>query len=135
MVFSIVSAANDWLNNEWDAELKRLDEERERKIFEAEEAERNKCHGTAVTVENFLSWKAAFDKEMAALKKSEREDAGKKLTGRELFLTDKSLIESDLKFLEESGGEAVRVDESLFQDLDDLELDDPELLVSDASDE
>ena len=127
MVFSIVSAANDWLNNEWDAELQRREDERERKILEAEEAEKNKFHGTPVTVDNFLSWKAAFDAEIASLKKPEREDAGKKLTGRELFLTDKSLIESDLKFLEE-GGEVVRVDESLFQDLEDLELDDTALL-------
>jgi hypothetical protein len=40
------------------------------------------------------------------------------------------LIESDLKFLEE-GGEVVNVDESLFQDLEDLGLDE---LVLDESD-
>jgi hypothetical protein len=46
-------------------------------------------------------------------------------------MVDKSLIESDLKFLEE-GGEVVNVDESLFQDLEDLGLDDE--LVLDESD-
>nr|CAG4649741.1 EOG090X0F6V [Scapholeberis mucronata]SVE93925.1 EOG090X0F6V [Scapholeberis mucronata] len=123
MIFSLVSTANEWLNNEWDAELKRREEEEERRIFEAEEAERNKFHGTPVTVENFLRWKAEFDAEIAASKKPEREDKDKKLTGREVFMVDKSMIESDLKFLEE-GGEVVQVDESLFQDLDDLGLDD-----------
>nr|CAG4648933.1 EOG090X0F6V [Polyphemus pediculus] len=122
VVFTLVSAANEWLNNEWDSELKRREEEAERKILEEEEAEKNKCHGTAVTIENFLAWKERFDAEMALLKKPEKEDKEKKLTGRELFLVDKSLIESDLKFLEE-GGEVVRVDESLFQDLEDLDLD------------
>nr|CAG4642098.1 EOG090X0F6V [Eurycercus lamellatus] len=128
MVFSLVSAANEWLNNEWDDELKRREDEAERKIREAEELEKNKFHGTPVTVENFLAWKESFDAEMAALKNkpTERDDKEKKLTGRELFILDKSLIESDLKFLED-GGEVVRVDESLFQDLDDLELDDVEL--------
>ncbi len=82
-------------------------------------------------MENFLRWKAEFDAEIAALKKPEKEDKDKKLSGRELFMVDKSLIESDLKFLEE-GGEVVNVDESLFQDLEDLGLDDE--LVSDGSD-
>ena len=89
--------------------------------------EKNKFHGTPVTVDSFLAWKASFDAEMAALKglqkAAERDDKDRKLTGRELFLTDKSLVDSDLKFLEEGGG-VVAVDESLFQDLDDLDLDD-----------
>nr|CAG4643545.1 EOG090X0F6V [Ilyocryptus agilis] len=126
MIFSIISKANEWLNNEWDAELKHREEEAERKVLEAEEAEKNRFLGTPVTVENFLAWKANFDAEMAALRKPEREDKDKKLTGRELFILDKSLIDSDLKFLEE-GGEVVKVDESLFQDLDDLELDDVDI--------
>lgn len=131
-IFSLVSAANEWLNNEWDDELKRRVEEAERKIQEAEEAEKNKFHGTPVTVENFLRWKAEFDAEIAASKKPEKEDKDKKLTGRELFMVDKSMIDSDLKFLEE-GGEVVKVDESLFQDLEDLELDDE--ILSDDSDQ
>ena len=58
--------------------------------------------GTRVTVESFLAWKARFDVEMGAKKIQDREDKEtRKLTGRELFLTDKTLIESDLKFLED----------------------------------
>lgn len=37
-------------------------------------------------------------------------------------MTDNTLNESDLKFLDE--GDRVKVDESLFQDLEDLDLDD-----------
>lgn len=38
---------------------------------------------------------------MGVLRKRNEEEKNKKLTGRELFMTDKSLNESDLKFLEE----------------------------------
>lgn len=77
-----------------------------------------------------------------AKKREAIERDGKKLTGRELFLQDKTLNESDLKFLDDGiyvqncrrclflcvalAGQAVKVDESLFQDLDDLGLDDEE---------
>jgi hypothetical protein len=58
--------------------------------------------GTRVTVESFLAWKARFDTEIGAKKIQDREDKEtRKLTGRELFLTDKTLNESDLKFLED----------------------------------
>ena len=39
-------------------------------------------------------------------------------------MMDTNLIESDIKFLAETGDQAVTVDESLFEDLDDLDLDD-----------
>eukprot|EP00062_Callorhinchus_milii_P014299 gi/632963332/ref/XP_007897824.1/ PREDICTED: RWD domain-containing protein 1 isoform X2 [Callorhinchus milii] len=83
-------------------------------------------HGTIVTIENFLSWKAKFDAEIAEFQRKrqkEEEQAGKvKLTGKQLFETDHNLDTSDIQFLEE--GNNVEVDESLFQDMDDLELDD-----------
>ncbi|XP_018024122.1 RWD domain-containing protein 1 [Hyalella azteca] len=81
--------------------------------------------GTRVTVETFMTWKAKFDAEMAALKSSTdiSIDGKKRLTGKELFLADKTLNESDLSFLGE-GDTAVAVDETLFENLDDLELDD-----------
>lgn len=53
-----------------------------------------------MTVESFLRWKFNFEEDMGLLKKRNEEEKNKKLTGRELFMTDKSLNESDLKFLE-----------------------------------
>lgn len=53
-----------------------------------------------------MNWKKAFDEEMLLLKSKVKEaDISKKLTGKELFMTDKTLNESDLKFLEE--GESI----------------------------
>ncbi|MEE6509141.1 hypothetical protein FKM82_024544 [Ascaphus truei] len=84
-------------------------------------------HGTPVTIESFLSWKAQFDAELAEMRRKrqkEEEQSGKdKLTGKQLFETDHNLDTSDIQFLEEAGN-SVEVDESLFQDMDDLELDD-----------
>ncbi|XP_067010489.2 RWD domain-containing protein 1 [Anabrus simplex] len=122
MIFSLVSSAQEWLNTQADERRKTREENARRKEIEAEEAERVRFEGTRVTVESFLAWKAKFDSETGVKKKTDKEDKdSKKLTGRELFILDKTLNESDLKFLEE-GGDAVKVDESLFQDLDELDL-------------
>ncbi|XP_076629923.1 RWD domain-containing protein 1 isoform X2 [Colletes latitarsis] len=123
MVFTLVSAAQEWLNVQWDKIKLNREESATKKLKEEEEAERKKFEGTRVTVETFLSWKEKFDQEMGYTKRREMaEREGKKLTGRELFMTDKTLDQSDLKFLDD--GDAVKVDESLFQNLDDLELED-----------
>ena len=128
MVFTIVSAGIEWLGEKND-QLKREAEEEKARLKELEEEEeRKKLEGTKVTIESFLAWKAEFDADMAVLRK-EKEAAKKdknKKSGRELFMTDKNLLDSDIKFLKEAGDEAVTVDESLFQDLDDLDLDDEE---------
>ncbi|KAJ8959455.1 hypothetical protein NQ318_022148 [Aromia moschata] len=113
----------EWLNIKWEETKKEKDELAARRLKEEEEAEQKRFEGTRVTVETFLKWKQLFEDEMGITKKREMADKeGKKLTGRELFMTDKTLNESDLKFLDE--GDAVKVDESLFQDLDDLDLED-----------
>uniref|UniRef100_A0A803JCJ3 RWD domain-containing 1 n=1 Tax=Xenopus tropicalis TaxID=8364 RepID=A0A803JCJ3_XENTR len=127
MIFTLVSAVQDKLNEIVDQIKTRKEEEKVRKEKEAEEAEKVRFHGTPVTIENFLSWKAKFDAEVCEMKKKrqkEEEQSGKnKLTGKQLFETDHNLDTSDIKFLEEAGN-SVEVDESLFQELDDLELDD-----------
>lgn len=81
--------------------------------------------GTVVTVETFLAWRNEYERDIGLTEKREKQSSIKKLTGRELFMCDNTLNESDLKFLEAAGEpvENVKIDESLFQNLDDLELD------------
>uniref|UniRef100_A0A8C5PL12 RWD domain-containing protein 1 n=1 Tax=Leptobrachium leishanense TaxID=445787 RepID=A0A8C5PL12_9ANUR len=126
MIFTLVSAIQEKLNEIVDHIKTRREEEKVQKEKEAEEAEKVRFHGTAVTIENFLSWKAKFEADLIEIrrkKQKEEEISGKnKLTGKQLFETDHNLDTSDIDFLEEAGN-SVEVDESLFQDLDDLELD------------
>lgn len=122
MIFTLVSGAQEWLNVKWEEVKKERDEEQMKKKYKEEEAERKKFEGTRVTVETFLKWRMQFEDDLGIAKKREANDKeGRKLTGKELFITDTTLNESDLKFLDE--GDAVKVDESLFQDMDDLDLD------------
>lgn len=138
MVFTLVSAGQEWLNVRWEEMRNERDESLLRKQEEEEEAERKRFEGTRVTVETFMKWKTHFEEDTGITKKKEMiEKEAKKLTGRELFLTDKTLNESDLKFLED-GADTVKVDESLFQDLDDLDLeddDDPDFDPNNFSDD
>ncbi|XP_048387911.1 RWD domain-containing protein 1 [Stegostoma tigrinum] len=126
MIFTLVTAVQEKLNEIVDQIKFRKEEEKLLKEKEAEEVEKAVFHGTPVTIENFLTWKAKFDAELAEIRRKqqrEEEQAGKaKLTGKQLFETDHNLDTSDIQFLEE--GNNVEVDESLFQDMDDLELDD-----------
>ncbi|KAK6169989.1 hypothetical protein SNE40_018490 [Patella caerulea] len=134
MVFTIVSAVQEKLGNLIEEAKEKILQEKERKLKEEEEIAFKKFQGTRVTIENFLAWKAKFDAEMAELKqkKQSKESSSKKKTGRQLFLEDQSLNESDINFLP-SEENAVEVDESLFQDLDDLDLDE-ELDIDDDDD-
>ncbi|CAG9795299.1 unnamed protein product [Diatraea saccharalis] len=123
MVFTLVSAGQEWLNEKWDKIKKEREEKLLAKIKADEEAELKRFEGTRVTVESFLAWRKQFEIDMGIPAKREREMKDKnKLTGKELFLRDTTLNESDLKFLDD--GDAVKVDESLFQDLDDLDISD-----------
>ncbi|XP_013200183.2 RWD domain-containing protein 1 [Amyelois transitella] len=123
MVFTLVSAGQEWLNEKWDHIKKEQEEKVLAKLKADEEAELKRFEGTRVTVESFLAWRKQFELDMNIQAKREKEAKDKnKLTGKELFLRDTTLNESDLKFLDD--GDAVKVDESLFQDLDDLEISD-----------
>ncbi|XP_077910955.1 RWD domain-containing protein 1 isoform X4 [Halichoerus grypus] len=108
MIFTLVTAVQEKLNEIVDQIKTRREEEKKQKEKEAEEAEKQLFHGTPVTIENFLSWKAKFDAELLEIKKKrmkEEEQAGKNKL---------------------SAGNNVEVDESLFQEMDDLELEDDE---------
>ncbi|KAG8221960.1 hypothetical protein J437_LFUL007801 [Ladona fulva] len=100
MIFNLVSAAQEWLNERWDNMRKEKEEAISKKLKEDEEAEMA-MEGTRVTVESFLAWKTKFDMERKQFKKDKDEKDLKKLTGRQLFMADKTLDQSDLKFLEE----------------------------------
>lgn len=73
-----------------------------------------------MTVESFTQWKEKFDEEMSALHPVEDLTKGK-LTGKQMFIRDKALAESDLNF---DGADDVDVDETLFQDDELVELED-----------
>ncbi|XP_069358388.1 RWD domain-containing protein 1 isoform X2 [Maniola hyperantus] len=123
MIFTLVSTGQEWLNVQWDSIQREREEVVLAKKKADEEAEQKRFEGTRVTVESFLAWRKQFEIEMGIPAKREKEGKDKnKLTGKELFLRDTTLNESDLKFLDD--GDAVKVDESLFQDLDDLEISD-----------
>nr|AZL87403.1 RWD domain-containing protein 1 [Urechis unicinctus] len=127
MVFTLVSAVQEKLSDLVEQiELEKKNEV-ERRLKEVEAAEQKKFEGVRVTVDSFLAWKAKFDAEMAEIKRraGEKKVDCKKLTGKDLFMRDASLDNSDVKFLEEVG-DTVQVDESLFQDMEDLDIDEDE---------
>jgi len=123
MVFTIVSAAQEKLNEFMNKLKNNKENEKLRKEKEAEEAERVKFTGTPVTLETFVAWRNAFEQEMAKTKVIKDETFKGKLTGRQLFEQDASMENSDAAFLESE----VKVDESLFQEMDDLDLDDEDI--------
>ncbi|RUS22805.1 ubiquitin-conjugating enzyme/RWD-like protein [Endogone sp. FLAS-F59071] len=97
------------------------------KLVQAEEA---RFRGTRVTPQIFLEWKTRFEKEMAEKEAAERgkfKDIKGKLTGRQLFESDKSLVQSDVNLIEEGD---VAVDMSLFEREEGIESD-----MSDEDDE
>ncbi|TKC52576.1 hypothetical protein EI555_018277, partial [Monodon monoceros] len=79
---------------------------RRRKETKEAEAEKELFEDTPVTIKNFLSWKAKFDAELL-----------------ELFETDHNLDTCNIQFLEDAGY-SVQVDESLVQEMNDLDLQD-----------
>lgn len=125
MVFALVSASQEFLNERVDdikkEKEKQLEKEEEEKR-KAEEERDQLLKGTPVTIETFLTWKEKFDKEMAEMTKKNHQQEGptKRLTGKELFMSDNALDTSDMDLLDES--DKVQVDESLFQDMGDLDL-------------
>lgn len=126
MAFTLVSAFQEKLADLAETIAKEAKAEVERKIQEAEEVERKRFEGTCVTIETFLKWKESFDAELAEKRRMMglSNKVNKKPTGKELFMTDDTFDDSDMAFLEDEVEAPVTVDESLFQDMDDLDLDD-----------
>lgn len=122
MIFTLVSDIVEWLSSKAEREANEIEEAKTRKLEELEAEEKKKCHGVPVTVESFLAWKAKFDAELLKArleqqkKMAEQNPTGqKRLTGREMFETDKELVESDLNFVDDLDQDAL---EQLLQQID-----------------
>jgi len=136
VIFTLASHLSEQLSIQSENRQIRHRENLERKQREEEEVEQKRFEGTCVTVETFIKWKVKFDIEQAELTKTVKldETEAKKLTGRQLFEKDRSLYDSDIKFISGEGGEVVEVDESLFEDMLDMELDETATTGIDLSD-
>ncbi|KAH9514268.1 RWD domain-containing protein 1 [Bulinus truncatus] len=102
MIFTIISSVQERLTDMMEQAAKDQEEAFERKKKADEEAERKRFEGTRVTVEAFMAWKLKFDAEKLEMRRLRGYSDGsvRKPTGKELFLADQSLNESDVKFLQ-----------------------------------
>ena len=105
VIFTLASYLSEQLSIQAENRQTRHREYLERKQREEEEAEHKRFEGTRVTVETFIKWKVKFDAEQGELIKTVKIDEGdsKKLTGRQLFEKDRSLYDSDIKFISGEG--------------------------------
>ncbi|XP_063729346.1 RWD domain-containing protein 1-like [Symsagittifera roscoffensis] len=131
MVFAICSEIQSTLTSLSENKLKSKEAEADRKKKEAEEIELKRLIGTPVTVQTFLEWKAKFDEEIKITKSTVMktivdDKTAIKMTGKQLFLQDAKMDSSDLEFLETAVG-TMEINESLFQDDEDFEIEDDEL--------
>jgi hypothetical protein len=117
VIFTLASHLSEQLSIQSENRQTRQRESIERKHREETEAEQKRYQGTQVSVETFIKWKVKFDAEQAELSKAVKIDESepKKLTGRQLFEKDRSLYDSDIKFI---SGEGRRDDRSLIVTLD-----------------
>merc|ERR1711937_575207 len=124
MCFTVISGVQDQLNDLVDEIERRKLEAEEKRKQEEEEAAQKKFIGTRVTVESFLQWKEKFDAELEALKTKEQKDKEAalqgRMTGKQLFLTKKAVDNEDVTI---AMADQVEVDESLFENMDELDLD------------
>ncbi|KAI8811184.1 RWD domain-containing protein [Cladochytrium replicatum] len=128
MVFTLVSTVKELVEKlVRDRRDKAEREDEERKRLE-EEAELARYQGTRVNVDTFKEWKTKFLAEIEEAKTKEMRMAAEakkgKLTGRQLFEKDKTLVNSDMAFA--SDGVEVEVDLALFDELEGLDEDDEE---------
>ncbi|KAJ3364927.1 hypothetical protein GGF31_008865 [Allomyces arbusculus] len=133
VVYAVVAAMREKMAELARAKVDAFHAAEAERIAREEAADQAKFHGTPVTRERFLAWKAGFDKEMAAKAKAAEDAAasgtggrrgaggaaGVRLTGRQLFETDKTLVTSDAGYM---GDDDESVDPTLFteEELDQL---------------
>eukprot|EP00127_Corallochytrium_limacisporum_P006735 Clim_evm5s235 gene=Clim_evmTU5s235 len=111
MVFQLCAHAKEL----FDAELQRLQEDHERRVqeeFERREAEENKRFvGTPVTAETFREWLRKFTSEMREKRGLKAEQDPKRVTGKDMWLTNKEKMEESEAAAYAQDGD---IDESLF---------------------
>jgi hypothetical protein len=152
MIFTLVQAAKDWLKDRAGGGAIEEDPEILRKKAEAEEEARRqaaRAHGTMVSRELFMTWKAKFDAEMAAVKAkqaeaqvSDPEKAGR-LTGKTYFMSmsqqgdgmDAGLEgeEEEMEEEEEEEEEEADQEEDEEEDFDDDDDDDDESFLEEIA--
>ncbi|PCH38244.1 RWD-domain-containing protein [Wolfiporia cocos MD-104 SS10] len=126
MTFALVTHLREQLSSLIQQKVERREHEEMEKERLALEAEEARTRGTPVTVESFKTWKAQFEKEMAAKKVREEEEKLRgisfkereeykklaiRLSGRQLFERDRNL-DADDSLLEEG---VVSVDVSQYE--------------------
>lgn len=142
MLFTLINAFQESLVNVCAEHSKDLANAESRRIEQAEKEEMARFEGTRVTVESFNKWNKAFIEEIRLKDRLLNKDAQTitgRMTGKQMFLADKSLNISDLQFLnvplendvmledeKQLKNEGLDIDESLFEG---------ELDISDSSDE
>ncbi|KIN01908.1 hypothetical protein OIDMADRAFT_53423 [Oidiodendron maius Zn] len=128
MIFTLVSTLKENAEQLIASRQEQVRQEREQKILEAEREENKKFHGTSVTPETFMNWRASFKKEMeeARLREEEAEEAAekKRSRGKEMTvqLTGKQLWER---------GMAGKVEEDYEED-DEIPIQEVEKLMIEA---
>eukprot|EP01098_Paradermamoeba_levis_P007537 TRINITY_DN311_c0_g2_i5.p1 TRINITY_DN311_c0_g2~~TRINITY_DN311_c0_g2_i5.p1 ORF type:complete len:220 (-),score=77.75 TRINITY_DN311_c0_g2_i5:445-1104(-) len=113
MGFTLCQMAKEWLDNsfllfqenqkEREKEEKEREEEEERQSLgiALDPSEKPLHGGPAVTRESFLEWKKLFDQEMAEKNKTKISSENRP-TGRQMFESDSSMINSDASLLSSS---------------------------------
>lgn len=130
MIFTLVSHVVEWLSSLSDRDAQKLEMEAMERQQELEAKEKAKFFGTPVNKQTFMAWRAKFDAEMLKLKIEKMKNAEpgqaptKRLTGRELFESDKSLAESDLNFVDDLDQGQL---EALLHDIEEVNLDDADI--------
>lgn len=126
MIFTLVCELVEWFaTNEAD----QIEEEKELETKRNASDEVKRLDGIPVTVQSFLAWKAKFDAELIKQKIEEQKQqvdpqgtsSSKRLTGRAMFESDKTLAESDLNFIDDLYQDQI---EALMQNIDELDVGD-----------